>query len=188
MRRLQLSLRSVRIGAAALLVLMLGSGALAFALLGPKATVDRYHVVAGDTFEMIPHHCFFSRFGLGCPAQGLRLYGVDALESKQTCRDALDVVWQCGAVATERLKDMVHQPDFSCHADPELVDRHAREFSFCSAGGRDVGSVLVSEGLAFAYGRGVQYLPVEQAARVAGRGAWAGRFVRPQYFRQGATD
>jgi len=169
-------------------VMMLGSGALAYALLGPKAAADRYYVIDGDTFEMIAHHCFFSRFGLGCPAQRLRLYGVDAFESKQTCRDALDVVWQCGAVATERLRDLVHRPDFSCHADPEFVDRHAREFSFCSAGGRDVGSVLVSEGLAFAYGRGVQYLPLEQAARAARRGAWAGHFVRPQYFRQGATE
>jgi endonuclease YncB( thermonuclease family) len=51
-----------------------------------------------------------------------------------------------------------------------------------------VGALLVSEGLAFAYGRGIQYLPLEAAAKKARRGAWAGTFVRPQYWRQGARD
>jgi endonuclease YncB( thermonuclease family) len=46
----------------------------------------------------------------------------------------------------------------------------------------------VSEGLAFAYGRGGQYLAVEGDAREGNRGAWAGHFVRPQFFRQGATE
>lgn len=185
---MQISRRALGIGFVALVGMVLASGALAYGVLGPRVAVDRYHVIDGDTFEMIPHHCFFSKFGLGCPAQRLRLWGVDAFESKQTCRDALNQVWPCGQVATDRLRELVHRPDFSCHADPEFVDRHAREFSFCVTGGRDVGAILVNEGLAFAYGRGVQYLPLEQAARRAHRGAWAGHFVRPQYFRQGARD
>ena len=188
MRRVHFDRRRALIALLVLLGAIPVCGGGAYLMLGGKVAVDRYHVVDGDTFEKIPAHCFFSRFGLGCPAQRLRLWGVDAFESKQTCRDALNVTWACGAVATQRLRELVHRPDFSCHADPEFVDRHAREFSFCTTGGRDVGAILVNEGLAFAYGRGVQYLPLEQAARKARRGAWAGRFVRPQYFRQGARD
>jgi len=188
MRRVHIGRCALQIGLLVALGVALASGALAYAVLGPKVQVDRYHVIDGDTFEMIPAHCLAAKLGLGCPAQRLRLWGVDAFESKQTCRDALDVVWKCGEVATERLREIVHRADFSCHADPEFVDRHAREFSFCVTGGRDVGAILVDEGLAFAYGRGVQYLALEQAARAARRGAWAGTFVRPQYFRQGANE
>ncbi|HZL58648.1 MAG TPA: thermonuclease family protein [Stellaceae bacterium] len=161
---------------------------LALAILGRAAGTERYVVIDGDTLELIPAHCGFNALGLGCRAQSLRLYGVDAFESGQTCRDASDHPWPCGAVATERLKQLIAQSDFGCHVDPEFVDRHAHEFSICVAGDRDVGAVLVSEGLAFAYGRGAQYLPIEAKAKAEKRGAWAGRFVRPQYFRQGATD
>lgn len=156
--------------------------------LGPTASADRYIVVDGDTLEVVPHRCWLSHLGLGCRAQRLRLYGVDAFESKQTCHTAKGVVWQCGAVATERLKELVAHPDFSCNVDTEFVDRHAREFCLCSTGGEDVGATLVSDGLAFAYGRGAQYLPLEARAKEAKRGAWSGTFVRPQYFRQGSRE
>lgn len=179
--------RSLRIALLAAIGLAVAYG-LALAMLGHIVGAERYVVIDGDTLEFIPAHCGFNALGLGCRAQPLRLYGVDAFESRQTCRDASDRPWPCGAVATERLKQLIAQSDFSCHVDPEFVDRHAREFSICVAGGRDVGAVLVSEGLAFAYGRGAQYLPLEAKAKVERRGAWAGSFVRPQYFRQGATD
>jgi endonuclease YncB( thermonuclease family) len=174
--------------AAALAVLVLAAAAAGGALwLGPRASADRYVVIDGDTLEWVPQHCVFSRIGLGCPGQRLRLYGVDAFESRQTCRDAAGTPWPCGAVATERLRALVAHPDFACNVDHEFVDRHAREFAVCTTGGRDVGALLVREGLAFAYGRGLQYLPFENQAKEERRGAWAGRFVRPQYFRQGAT-
>lgn len=157
------------------------------ATLSKPSTVNRYAVIDGDTFLYYPKACIFTVLKLGCPPQLLRLEGVDAFESKQTCRDALDQVWPCGQTATDRLRQLVARPDFTCRIDPEFTDRHAREFSVCYAGDHDVGALLVSEGLAFAYGRGAQYLPLEAEAKQARRGAWAGRFVRPQYFRQGAT-
>jgi endonuclease YncB( thermonuclease family) len=180
-------IRRVAAGAV-LLLLIAGAWALA-AWLRPVAERDRYSVVDGDTLELQPEHCLLATFGIGCLRQRLRLYGVDAFESKQTCRDPRGETWPCGAVATERLRQLVAAPDFSCHVDPEYVDRHAREFAFCLSGGRDVGALLVSEGLAFAYGRGVQYLSYETEARKERRGAWAGGFagfVRPQFFRSGA--
>ena len=170
------------------LVLLIAAGWATALWLRPAAGADRYAVVDGDTLALWPQRCLLSRLGIGCLGERLRLYGVDAFESTQTCRDAKGTLWRCGAVATERLRQLVTQTDFACHVDPEFVDRHAREFAACTAGGRDVGTLLVSEGLAFAYGRGEQYLAVEAEAKESGRGAWAGRFVRPQYFRQGASE
>lgn len=158
------------------------------ATLGKPSSIDRYYVVDGDTFAMLPKNCIYTAVKLGCPPQRLRLEGADAFESKQTCRDALDVVWACGEAATTRLRQLVSRNDFTCRIDPEFVDRHAREFSVCFTDGRDVAAILVREGLAFAYGRDRQYLSLETEAKEARRGAWAGHFVRPQYFRQGAMS
>ena len=178
--------RVIAIGAGAALVMAVGWATAAW--LRPGDAAERYSVVDGDTLAWRPQHCFLAHFAIACMSQPLRLYGVDAFESKQTCRDPQGGEWPCGAVATERLRKLVKEPDFACHVDPEFVDRHAREFAACTAGGRDVGAMLVSEGLAFAYGRGLQYLAVEAEAKAAHRGAWAGSFVRPQFFRQGADE
>ena len=158
------------------------------AVLGKPSTVDRYVVIDGDTFALLPKSCIYTKLKLGCPAQRLRLEGADAFESKQTCRVANNNEWACGAAATQRLRELVGRSDFTCRIDPEFIDRHAREFSTCYTDGRDVAAILVREGLAFAYGRDRQYLPLENEAKEARRGAWAGQFVRPQYFRQGATN
>jgi endonuclease YncB( thermonuclease family) len=179
--------RRIALGAGGLVLLLAVAWAAAH-WLRPAAQADRYAVVDGDTLALWPQHCLLSKLGIGCIGERLRLYGVDAFESTQTCRDATGTVWRCGAVATERLRQLVAQADFACHVDPEFVDRHAREFAACTAGNRDVGALLVSEGLAFAYGRGAQYLAVESEAKERARGAWAGQFVRPQFFRQGATE
>jgi endonuclease YncB( thermonuclease family) len=80
-------------------------------------------------------------------------------------------------------------PGFGCQVDEEFVDRHAREFAVCSAAGKDVGAILVSEGLAFAYGRRTRYVAIEEEAKKERRGAWGyGDFVRPQFWRSGARD
>lgn len=179
--------RRLSIGVAAAL-LLIGAAWAALAWLKPAGSGEGYSVVDGDTLAWRPAECLLSRLGIACVSQRLRLYGVDAFESTQTCRDATGALWPCGAVATKRLRQLVTAPDFSCHVDPEFVDRHAREFAACSADGRDVGAILVSEGLAFAYGRGAQYLPIEARAKERKRGAWAGSFVRPQFFRQGAVE
>jgi endonuclease YncB( thermonuclease family) len=180
--------RRLALTAAALLLPLLVAAWGAGRWLRPADDPDRYSVVDGDTLAWRPPRCALSMLGIACFGQRLRLYGVDAFESKQTCRDARGQVWRCGAVATARLHQLVESGDFACHVDHEFIDRHAREFAVCTAHGEDVGAVLVSEGLAFAYGRGAQYLPYEASARVQRRGAWAGSFVRPQYFREGADQ
>ncbi|HMK67416.1 MAG TPA: thermonuclease family protein [Stellaceae bacterium] len=169
----------------------IGVFAIAIAVLlmlpAPKRA-DRYFVIDGDTISVRPGKCLLSRLRLRCLSERLRLFGVDAFERTQTCRDAKGEAWACGDVATQRLQTLVSTPGFGCQVDPEFVDRHAREFAVCTAKGEDVGAVLVSEGLAFAYGRRTRYVAIEEEAKAEHRGAWAGTFVRPQFYRSGARS
>jgi endonuclease YncB( thermonuclease family) len=165
---------------------LLALAALVMLRLPAPVRADRYMVYDGDTLEVVPGNCLLAHYRLRCPTQRLRLLGVDAFERLQTCGDGHGGRWYCGAVATARLKQLVATPGFACRVDPEFVDRHAREFAVCSVGGKDVGTTLVSEGLAFAYGRRTSYVHIEEEAKSARRGAWAGSFVRPQFFRAGA--
>jgi endonuclease YncB( thermonuclease family) len=176
--------RLLRLGLTALVLVAVLWGAARW--LRPANDPDHYSVVDGDTLAWRPPHCLLSTLGIACLGQRLRLYGVDAFESTQQCRDGAGKLWPCGQVATQRLQHLVESPDFGCSVDREVIDRHAREFAVCTAHGEDVGAVLVREGLAFAYGRGAQYLGDEADAKQHRRGAWAGTFVRPQFFRQGA--
>ena len=168
--------------------LLLGVAVLVLLALPVPARPDRYSVYDGDTLEVVSGRCLLAHFRLPCGAQRLRLHGVDAFERHQNCRDAEGKLWPCGDVATARLKELVAQPDFLCEVNENFVDRHAREFAVCLSDGRDVGAVLVSEGLAFAYGRRTRYITIETEARREHRGAWAGTFVRPQFYRAGAQD
>ena len=161
--------------------------ALVMLALPARVRADRYRVYDGDTLEVVPGKCLLTHFRLPCPTQRLRLLGVDAFERQQTCRDANGGILYCGAIATGRLHQLVAMPGFGCQVDEEFVDRHAREFAVCFVGGKDVGAILVSEGLAFAYGRRTRYIAIEEQAKSEKRGAWGyGSFVRPQFWRSGA--
>jgi len=175
-----------RLGAVVLAALLL-LGVIGAAIAdGPSKGIDIYAIRDGDTLEWTPRDCLLSRIGLSCFTHRLRLYGVDAFESTQTCRDGAGKEWACGVVAIQRMLELAARPGFSCNVDSEFRDRHAREFAVCTADGQDVGATMVHDGLAFYYGRGLQYLPIEAEAKKMKRGAWSGIFVRPQFFRQGA--
>ncbi|MGH6990076.1 MAG: thermonuclease family protein [Stellaceae bacterium] len=151
---------------------------------GPARGVDTYRVRNGDTLLWTPRTCLLAKLGLACQPRRLRLFGVDAFEPNQTCERADGKVWPCGKAASRRLSELVAEPGFSCRFDP--AERRHHEFAQCRVKDRDVGALLVGEGLAFYYGRGLQYLPIEARARATKRGAWAGKFIRPQFWRQGA--
>jgi len=168
---------------------LLGITAAVLLVLPAPVRADRYKVYDGDTLEVVPATCLLAHFRLPCRTQRLRLLGVDAFERLQTCRDASGGLLYCGAIATGRLRQLVAMPGFGCQVDEEFVDRHAREFAVCFVRGQDVGAVLVSEGLAFAYGRRTRYVAIEEEAKSEKRGAWGyGSFVRPQFWRSGARD
>ena len=128
-------------------------------------------VVDGDTLEVA--------------GTRIRLFGIDAPEAGQSCRDHAGRVWDCGAHATRRLADLA-VGKLRCEARD--TDRYGRVVARCTAAGRDLAAVLVAEGAVFAYERySREYLAAEAQARAAGRGLWAGPAERPHLVRAGAS-
>jgi endonuclease YncB( thermonuclease family) len=124
----------------------------------------RASVVDGDTLEI--------------HGQRVRLIGIDAFESDQTCLDAAGQSWRCGQRAALALADGIGAATVTCEGDER--DRYGRLLAVCQAHGEDLGAWLVSEGLALAYRRySTAYIGQENAARAAKRGVWAGTFVLP---------
>lgn len=132
-------------------------------LAGPPRVVD------GDTLEVA--------------GVRIELYGVDAPEPQQRCRDGARS-YPCGQVATTALKDLTAGMAVVCKprgkgADGALV-------ATCYAEGYDVGENMVYTGWALAdRAESARYAGVEQGAREAGRGLWRGDFVRPEAWRRG---
>lgn len=103
----------------------------------------------------------------------VRLHGIDAPELDQTCTHLDGRVWPCGRAARDRLAALAASRDFGCRAQER--DAYGRVVGTCFADGRDVNRLMVAEGYAWAYRHfSSDYIPEEDAARVAARGIWNG--------------
>jgi endonuclease YncB( thermonuclease family) len=159
-----------RVGLA--LVVVLGAGLALLADLLPSgegadlAGVAR--VVDGDTLDLA--------------GQRVRLHGVDAPESRQSCERG-GAPWPCGTEATAALRRFLDGREVRCAALDR--DRYGRVVARCRAGEEDLGAWLVRRGLAVAYTDfSWRYLPQEWLARWDGQGVWAGPFERPAEWRR----
>lgn len=108
----------------------------------------------------------------------VRLLGIDAPELAQNCTDEAGRSWACGKAARDRMSALLASGKVDCR--PEDKDQYGRLLARCLVGGRDIGAVMVSEGLAVSYGG---YGGEEAAARKARRGIWAGDFEAPRSWR-----
>lgn len=142
-----------------------GAQEVALVLSGQASIID------GDTVEI--------------HGQRIRLHGIDAPESNQLCERANGTDYRCGQVAALALADWIARAEVSCRQTG--VDRWKRAIAICNVRGEDMGAWLVSSGNALAFRRySLDYVADEDAARMAGRGVWQGRFVMPWEWRQGA--
>jgi endonuclease YncB( thermonuclease family) len=108
----------------------------------------------------------------------IRLYGIDAPESCQTCIDASGRTWRCGQRAALALQDLIGRRTVSCVGRD--IDRYGRIVAQCQQGDIDISDWLVGQGLALAYRRYSEaYIPAQRAAAAAQRGLWAGSFTAP---------
>lgn len=143
-----------------------GSAAFADNLVGRATVID------GDTVEI--------------HGQRVRLEGIDAPESSQTCRDreaGADV--RCGQRASLWLADLIGTSPVSCTDAGK--DRYGRMLAHCAVGGRDIGAAMVDAGWALAFVRySREYEPQEAKARDAMAGLWQWEFVPPWAWRRGA--
>jgi len=138
-----------------------------------ETIVGRATVIDGDTLDI--------------RGTRIRLHGADAFESAQLCQGADGKAYRCGQRAALALADRIGTDTVSCEQTD--TDRHRRIVAVCSLRGEDLNAWLVREGHALAYRQyGKDYVPQEDAARGAKRGAWAGSFTPPWDWRRGIRD
>ncbi|MCW2243167.1 thermonuclease family protein [Azospirillum canadense] len=125
-------------------------------------------VIDGDTLEV--------------RGQRIRLHGVDAPESSQTC-DKHGKPYRCGQQAALALADLIGRQTVRCQ--PRDQDRYGRIVGVCRIGDTDLNAWLVRNGHAVAYGQYSQdYVAPEAEARAEQAGIWAGTFQMPWDYRR----
>lgn len=120
---------------------------------------------------------------LAIKGKRVRLHGIDAPESDQTCLDG-GQRWPCGRRSTQALYDQVAGDSVRCVGDQE--DRYERLIAVCYANSTNLNAWMVEQGWAVAYRRySTEFVDEEQRAESAGAGVWRGRFVKPWEWRRG---
>jgi endonuclease YncB( thermonuclease family) len=156
--------------------ILLGTGA-AFAIPDATGLEGNPRVVDGDTLA----------FG----SIKVRIWGIDAFESSQTCQQPAGT-YACGQAATAAMQNIIGGQYVRCvqHGHETSYDRIVAQCFVGStrwgeASTTDIGRALVLRGWAFDYTRYSKgyYKDAQEGARVAGTGAWAGSFQWPWDYR-----
>ena len=108
----------------------------------------------------------------------VRLLGLDAPELTQDCTTTEGRTWPCGRAARDRMAELLAQGAVDCR--PEDTDQYGRLLATCMVAGRDLGGIMVGEGLAVSAGR---YWTEEASARDDRLGIWAGNFEASRTWR-----
>ncbi|QHO72336.1 nuclease [Bradyrhizobium sp. CCBAU 051011] len=113
----------------------------------------------------------------------IRLWGIDAVESKQLCWDAASNVRQCGRIAANAVAEMIGRRVVSCL--PVSLDRDRRIVGRCSVNGHDLSEVIVRYGYAIDYVRysNGAYAQSQELARSTKSGNWQYAWQYPENFR-----
>lgn len=122
-------------------------------MLGPARVVD------GDTLDVA--------------GVRVRLEGIDAPETSQTCATSTGAAWDCGLVATRLLYDLTKGRDVAC--EPRGRDKYGRTLGVCAVGQIELNAEMVRRGLAWAFVKYSRtYVAVEAEARALRIGIWEG--------------
>ena len=149
--------------AAFLSLVLVAAGAAGAGISGVASVTD------GDTLRIGPAR--------------IRLHGIDAPESAQSC-SAGGKTWACGEAATRALRGRIGRRPVEC-AERDR-DRYGRIVAVCRVAGADVNAWMVDPGWAVAYRKySTDYVSHETAAKRARRGVWRGDFVEPSRWRRG---
>lgn len=126
-------------------------------------------VIDGDTLDIAGHR--------------VRLEGIDAPETSQTCTTAEGTTWACGRDAQKALARLIKDKTVLCDRSGE--DRYGRTLGICFVEGENINAFLVKSGLARAFVKYSQlYVAEEAAARQAHAGVWQGDNTAPWDYRR----
>ena len=115
----------------------------------------------------------------------IRLWGIDAPEFFQTCRDVAGMDYPCGRRAKKHLQDLIGDRAVRCEATAR-AENETRIVARCFVGADDLGQLMVQGGWAVEYryfSKGA-YAANELEAKNASRGLWAGTFQNPRDWRK----
>jgi len=142
---------------------------LAPSLANAQDLVGRASVIDGDTIEI--------------HGQRIRLYGIDAPESRQLCEKDRQK-YRCGQQASLALADKIGTRPVTC--EQRDIDRYKRIVAVCRDGEEDLNAWMVMQGHAVAYRRySKDYIAAEEYAQAEKRGIWSGEFTMPWRWRRG---
>jgi endonuclease YncB( thermonuclease family) len=138
------------------------SGGTAGALTGMARVID------GDT--------------IGIGETRVRLEGIDAPETAQTCQRRWFGSWPCGTAATAQLSKIIGDRPVTCA--PRGLDKYGRTLAVCFVEGHDINAMMVRQGYAWAFVKYSRSYVLEEAqARIEAVGIWQGEAVPAWEFR-----
>lgn len=139
----------------------------------PATLQGRASVIDADTIEI--------------HGQRIRIWGIDAPEGKQTCKNAEGKDYRCGQIGSIALADYLDdaQPIRCDYKDTDRYDRFVGQ-CFTSAG-HDIAEWLASQGHALDYKQYSKdaYADAESIAKANKSGIWQGSFIEPWEWRKG---
>jgi len=114
----------------------------------------------------------------------IRLFGIDAPELNQECKDQNGEIWGCGITAHRQLVTLIGtKKELQCSLRD--VDRYGRLIMQCFNGSTDIGAAMVQSGHALAYRHFSNlYIAEEEQAKTALKGVWRGTFSPPWEWRR----
>jgi endonuclease YncB( thermonuclease family) len=113
----------------------------------------------------------------------IRLWGIDAPESDQLCRNEDSEPYRCGQKAANDLDALIARRPIECVEVDR--DQYKRAVAVCTVAGVDLAEWLVKNGLALdwpKYWKG-GYAAAQGEAKRTDRGIWSGSFVEPWRYR-----
>lgn len=117
----------------------------------------------------------------------VRLHGIDAPETGQSCTRSDGRRFACGLAALDGLRAFVAGQSVTCEGTAR--DRYGRLIGTCYAGAAELNRAMVRAGLAMAFRRYSEvYLSEEVEAFKASRGLWSGNFDPPWEVRKTRWD
>jgi len=116
-------------------------------------------------------------------AQRIKLYGVDAPELPQSCKDKNKNTYPCGLKAAAALAEEIGDKIVNCTEKDK--DRYGRSIAICYSGGTELNKWMVENGWAVAYRiYSRDYVKSESIARRKRLNIWQGNFIFPSVWRE----